>query len=303
MTPHPLELTEWQRHEAAHAQRVDSLTAAHRQRQRGGRSHPVEDFLFSYYRHSPARLRRWHPGAGTVLRGAEGLERAGWRHYRSTDNGVEVDVASFVRARGQALAFVRDLLTATASRPAQLACFGLHEWAMVHRLPVDDVRHPGFPLRLGREQTDAVVEEHGIRCSHFDAYRFFTESARPYNALEPTRESQVAQEQPGCLHAGMDVYKWAFTLTPLVPSALVLDAFVLAKEIRVLDMEASPYDLRELGHEPVRIETAAGKAAYVERQRGFSARANALRQRLLAAITDVDERPAPTAGRVQPELP
>ena len=119
---------------------------------------------------------------------------------------------------------------------------------MVHGLASDDVRHAGWPLRLGSAGTDAVVERHGIRCSHFDAYRFFTDSAAPRNALRPTRDGQVAMEQPGCLHAGMDVYKWAFKLTPLVPSELVADAFDLAREIRVLDMEASPYDLRELGY-------------------------------------------------------
>ena len=170
------------------------------------------------------------------------------------------------------------------SRPAQLGCFGLHEWAMVHGIPADDVRHAGWPLRLGSDGTDAVVERHGIRCSHFDAYRFFTESARPRNALRPTRDSQVAMEQPGCLHAGMDVYKWAFKLTPLVPSDLVADAFDLAREIRVLDMEASPYDLRELGYTPVPIETPEGKAAYLERQRAFAERSNALRHRLLAVL-------------------
>ena len=286
MTPRSLDLAEWQHDEAAHAERVDSLTAAHRERQGGGRAHPVEDFLFTYYRNSPARLRRWHPGADTVLLGAQHLDRSGWRHYRSTGDGVEVDVASFLEARGQTLTFVRELLDATASRPAQLACFGLHEWAMVHRLPEPDLRHAGLPLRLGRAGTDAVVEEHGIRCSHFDAYRFFTESARPRNALQPTRESQTAHEQPGCLHAGMDVYKWAFKLTPLVPSDLVIDAFVLAREIRVLDMEASPYDLRALGYTAVPVETAAGKAAYVERQRAFATRSNALRHRLLAVLTE-----------------
>ena len=169
--------------------------------------------------------------------------------------------SAFLAARGAAVSFVGDLLSATASRPAQLGCFGLHEWAMVHGIPADDVRHAGWPLRLGSEGTDAVVERHGIRCSHFDAYRFFTDSARPRNALRPTRDSQVAMEQPGCLHAGMDVYKWAFKLTPLVPSDLVADAFELAREIRVLDMEASPYDLRELGYTPVPIETPEGKAA------------------------------------------
>jgi hypothetical protein len=49
-------------------------------------------------------------------------------------------------------------------------------------------------------------------------------------------------------------------------------------------MQASPYDLRALGHEPVPIETAAGRATYLERQRAFSERSNALRQRLLAVL-------------------
>jgi len=145
-----------------------------------------------------------------------------------------------------------------------------------------------------------VVERHGIRCSHFDAYRFFTDSAAPRNALRPTRDSQVAMEQPGCLHAGMDVYKWAFKLTPLVPSELVGDAFDLAREIRVLDMEASPYDLRELGYDPVPIETPEGKAAYLERQRAFADRSNALRRRLLAVLDDVTTyEPHPVASSGQ----
>ena len=82
----------------------------------------------------------------------------------------------------------------------------------------------------------------------------------------------------------MDVYKWAFKLAPLVPSNLVMDAFDLAREIRVLDMRASPYDLRELGYTPVAIETPEGKAAYIEAQRAFSQRSNALRQRLIDVI-------------------
>ena len=91
-------------------------------------------------------------------------------------------------------------------------------------------------------------------------------------------------EQPGCLHAGMDVYKWAFKLAPAVPSDLTADAFDLAREIRVLDMEASPYDLRELGHDPVRIETPQGRAEYLERQRAFTVRSNALRHRLIDVL-------------------
>jgi hypothetical protein len=139
-------------------------------------------------------------------------------------------------------------------------------------------------LRLGSTGTDAVVESHRITCSHFDAYRFFTPDAEPLNALRPTREGQPALEQPGCLHAGMDLYKWAHKLVPAVSSDLVMDCFELARDIRALDMRAAPYDLRELGYEPVRIETAEGKAEYAAAQRGFSARGQALRARLVDAI-------------------
>jgi len=284
MTSSSLPLPGWRALEAAHEERVDAATAGHRERRIDARAHPVEDFLFRYYPNSPARLRRWHPGAGVRLEGAADLPRAAWTHYRVVGDAVELDLGAFLAARGPAVAFVRDLVSATASRPAQLGCFGLHEWAMVHRIPTDDVRHAGWPLRLGRDGTDAVVEAHGIRCSHFDAYRFFTESARPRNQLRPTRATQAAMEQPGCLHAGMDVYKWAFKLTPLVPSDLVADAFDLAREIRVLDMQASPYDLRRLGYEPVPVETVEGKAAYLERQRVFAERSNALRRRLVEVL-------------------
>lgn len=276
---------QWTALERAHAERVDAATAGHRARRADGRPHPVEDFLFRYYNHTPAQLRRWHPGAGVVLEGAADTPRAGWRHHRVTPDGVELDLGSYLEARGRTVEFVRGLLAATLSRPAQLGCFGLHEWAMVYRATPEQVRHRDWPLRLGAEGTDAVVERHAVRCSHHDAFRFFTDEARPLNTLAPTREGQADLEQPGCLHAGMDVYKWAFKLGPLVPGELTLDAFDLAREIRVLDMQASPYDLRELGHEPVRIETSDGKAEYLERQRDFARRSNALRHRLVDVLT------------------
>jgi hypothetical protein len=137
------------------------------------------------------------------------------------------------------------------------------------------------------------VDSHQIACSHFDAYRFFTPAARPRNSLSPTRAEQAAYEQPGCLHAGMDLYKWATKLAPAIPSELVMDCFELAREIRELDMRASPYDLSELGYVPVPIETPEGKATYAAEQREFAARAQVLRRRLvdeidqLSALSDV----------------
>ncbi|MBQ0896130.1 3-methyladenine DNA glycosylase [Micromonospora sp. U56] len=285
LAPAAHDAADWQARRAAHVARVDAWLAPHLARRRSGGRHPVEDFLFTYYSHRPAQLRRWHPGAGVLLRDVEPAEFG--PDYRADAAGVSLDTDRVRARRAESIAWIRDLLAATAGRPAHLGCFGMHEWAMVYRQTQEEVRHNSWPLRLSPERTAAVVEERGVRCSHFDAYRFFTAPARPLNLLNPTRESQHALEQPGCLHANMDLYKWSYKLSPLVASELVADCFALAREIRALDMRASPYDLAALGYPPVRVETPEGRAEYAAAQRGFAERAAALRSRLLTALDAV----------------
>ena len=274
----------WSTRRALHEARVDAWIQPHLARREAGVPHPVEDFLFTYYGQRPAALRRWHPGYGLGL--ADGSSYAGLKGYAvvptgSADGEVAAVTAEHLASQRGLLRTLHRLLSATAARPAQLGCFGMHEWAMVYRLPQHDVRHASWPLRLGGPGTDEVVESHRIACSHFDAFRFFTDDARPRNTLQPGSDDRPDFEQPGCLHAGMDLYKHAYRLTPLVPSELVADCFELARDIRVLDMRASPYDLTDLGYSPVRVETASGKAAYVEQQRAFASRGASLRQRLV----------------------
>lgn len=254
----------WRSRARAHEARVDALVADHLARRRGGVPHPVHDFLFTYYSFRPAQLRRWHPGYGVVLAG------------REQEAVTDADVA----AKRTLVESIHSLLAATAGRPANFGCFGMHEWAMVYRQTADETRHP-WPLRLGPAGTDEVVESHRIACSHFDAYRFFTPAAAPLNTLSPTSADRPEFEQPACLHAGMDLYKHAARLSPLVPSELVADCFELARDIRVLDMRASPYDLADLGYEPVAIETAEGKQQYAAAQRTFAERGRPLRARLV----------------------
>jgi hypothetical protein len=251
----------------------------HLSRRRRGIAHPVEDFLFTYYSYRPAALRRWHPGAGVTLTGEVGDFTAA-KGYRVEDGRACLD-GGFLRARQSQVEWTRGLLAATRERPPLLGCFGLHEWAMVYRQRDDEHRHPAYPLRLGREHTDAVTSSHRVTCTHFDAFRFFAEPARRLNVLQPARQLQTGTEQPGCLHAAMDCYKWAFKLAPMTPSELVVDCFELAREVRQVDMRASPYDLRSLGLSPIRIETAEGKTAYLAHQRDFAARSNELRDRLV----------------------
>ncbi|GAA1813253.1 3-methyladenine DNA glycosylase [Planosporangium flavigriseum] len=267
----------WRRRRTAYEQRIDEWITPHLTRRRARLKHPVEDFLFTYYSYRPAQLRRWHPGAGVLLEGAGDLGPG----YRDTPDGVTVDVDAFMARRGESVTWIHDLLTATASRTPHLGCFGLHEWAMVYGQSGDEIRHNAWPLRLSPADTAAVVEERGVKCSHFDAFRFFTAPARPLNILQPSRDTQRDNEQPGCLHANMDLYKWAYKLSPLTPSELVTDCFALARDIRALDMRASPYDLADLGYPPVRIETAEGRAEYAAAQRAFARRAEPLRGRLI----------------------
>ena len=59
----------------------------------------------------------------------------------------------------------------------------------------------------------------------------------------------------------MDLYKHAFRLWPLVGSDLVADCFVLAWDVREVDMRASPYDFAAWGFAPIRIETAEGSVS------------------------------------------
>lgn len=280
MITETLDRATWQQRERAHQEHADALTAAHRARAARGEKHPVWDFLFTYYSYSPSQLRRWHPGAGIQLEDAP--EREAWRWYTagSAPGSVVPDATAFAREKAPLADLIERMLRRTAARPGQFGCFGLHEWAMVYREP--EHRHSA-PLRLGQDGTDAVVEAGDLRCTHFDAFRFFTPSAVPRNRTALTRADQPVLEQPGCLHAGMDLYKWAMKLGPLIPGELLLDTFELARDIRLLDMEAAPYDLSAWHVVPVPIETAEGKAEYVRRQRGFAERGNALRHRMLDA--------------------
>ena len=294
-----LAANEWRAREEAHQLRVGGYADPYLERRSAGRKHPVEDFLFTYYTQKPGQLRRWHPGAGTVLAGSAGEARRGWKHYRVLDDGelavlglpagstaVTFDRAAFLADRADAVAFAEIILRGTAARPAQFGCFGLHEWAMVYRQDKFNLRHEYLKLRLDSEGTDQVVEDHRIRCTHFDAFRFYTPDALPLNEHLPTRDSQRRMEQPGCLHANMDLYKWAYKLLPALPSELVMDCFELSWRIRAMDMQASPYDLADWGYPPIRIETADGKADYVARQRGFAQEAATLRGRLAASLAD-----------------
>ena len=147
----------------------------------------------------------------------------------------------------------------------------------------DEIRHSKTPLRLSNSEIARVVDELGLRCTHYDAYRFFTAEALPKNRIALTRATTAQHDQPACIHVVMDLYKFAFKIAPWVSSAIIGDAFLHASKARQIDMRASPYDLQAYGLEAIRIETKVGREEYRECQRQLALEAEPIREDLLYA--------------------
>jgi hypothetical protein len=278
---------DWRARRAAHRERLAPFAAERVGRRFAHRKHPVADFLFEYYSFRPAQLQRWSPGVGVLLEGAT-RDAIDWADdFTGREGGLVLDAATFPTHRIKFLRWAVNYLEGIAARPASFGCFGLHEWAMVYRAP--EVRHAATPLRLSPEQIAALVDAEGLRCTHFDAYRFFTPAAAPLNRVPLTRRDTEGHDQKGCVHVTMDVYRYAYKLAPWGSAELIADAFLLAREARTIDMRASPYDLSAFGLAPIRVETRPGRDEYAEAQRDLSRKAEPLRERLIAEYRAVLE--------------
>jgi hypothetical protein len=275
-----LSTAEWRARREVYRARVRPWAEDRVRRVSRQRKHPVYDFLFEYYAYRPSYLMRWSPGVGVRLEGAceDDLDWRPW--FRPCDGGWVLPAAEFPQRRLPFLRWAIDYLETTGEREPSFGCFGLHEWAMVYR--EEQVRHDRVPLRLTRAETDAAVEAAPLRCTHYDAFRFFTPAAVPRNRVALRREVTADHDQPGCLHVTMDLYKWAFVIAPYSAAEVVADAFELAVATRELDMRASPYDLTEFGFKPIPIESREGREEYAEAQRELYHRARPVRERLLA---------------------
>ncbi len=273
-----LEPTEWLPLERKYRERVQPWISPRLARRQRGERHPVDDFLFEYYRLSPAQLSSWHPGWRYEVIGSERLARDSDYCLRSVGHGVNPQISERKKQRMQ---HALQILEATQQRTAGFSCFGLHEWAMVYR--TQQVRHDQVPLRLRPQQIAATVESVGLSCTHFDAYRFFTKAAKE---LHPRlgRDDQIDIEQPGCIHAGMDLYRYAYESLPLISSALVAECFKFARDSRDLDMRSSPYDLSAWGLTAIPIETPAGRQQHARLQRSLAERAVPLRAELAIEV-------------------
>lgn len=274
-----LSTAQWRARQCSHVARLLPFIEAHRARRSRGEKHAVWDFLWEYYSFRPAQLLKWSPGIGVELESEEsfGGKEFDGKEWKPTDDGFTLDLARFPLHRLESVRAVLTLLEQTAAREPFHGCFGLHEWAMVYR---GDRRHAS-PLRLSGDAIADLVESQVVRCSHYDAFRFFSAPAVALNVLQPQADNRAEFEQPGCIHASMDLYKWAYKFAPWISADLVADCFDLARAARWLDMRAAPYDLAAYDVPPILLETPAGRREYASQQSAVAARAAPLRARLI----------------------
>jgi hypothetical protein len=281
--------TSWQPSALAHLKKAQKWTMPYRSRRAAGKMHPIHDFLFIYFRFAPALIEAWHPGPRIAFEAPASSTGFNEKFYTRTGGSLFLDPTKLDAKTRKRLQWSLDLCRATQNRPAQFSCFGMHEWAMVYQGGREGrPRHEGnLPMRLSQAEIDAVVESRPICCSHFDAFRFFTDAAKPFNKLHPAQDTRMENEQPGCLHTNMDLYKWTAKCMPWLGSDLLWDTFEYALRCREIDMRASPYDCSSLGYEPILIETPAGREAYEREQRALTAAAAPLRARLIVALETI----------------
>ena len=281
----PIRRDDWLGRAARQRQRLQSLVGDYVAARRRGERDAVLEFLFEYYSFPPGRLERWSPSPACALEGPlDALDNAAF--FRQDDEGLwSFDPTRLPQHRRRALVWTLSLLRRSAEATPHFACFGLHEWAMIER--DGSHRHHQLPLRFPAADIADLVARQGTSCTHYDAFRFFTPEAAPKNLHQTSRDTQEDFEQPACLHANMDLYKWASKLHPWIDGDLLLDCLEIALDCRRLDMQASPYDLSAQGLAPVPVETPQGREEYARHQRQLMARAQALRPRLAEAYAEL----------------
>lgn len=261
-----------------HQQRCADLVDNYFVNKNRGQKHPTVDFLFSYFSFSFSKLCKWSPGPNTLINHLP--KHLNPQVFSEKEGSYFIDPKKFPEKRHAGLRWTLALLENSQKVTPTFNCYGLHEWAMVYK--DENTRHrETLPLRLTMEEIVEFVDSQNLVCTHYDALRFYTEAAKPLNKFQMTRDEQPDFDQAGCLHVNMDLYKWAYKIYPYISSDLIADCFELAKECRIIDMQASPYDVSSLGVEKIAIETKEGRNEYISKQNSLYQKSLDLRSKLI----------------------
>ncbi|RYG93731.1 hypothetical protein EON65_58480 [archaeon] len=266
--------------------------------------------MHRYYRYTTDDLLKYSPGLDVVLRDVDPSKRehnslvfCTHLQYDCNNKTGFHDKASIWQMltdsrgkfQGADLVHNRDVLRRTSSKPPFFGCFGLHEWAMLYsgrRVEGSSSisRHQEkLALRVTQQTIDDLVEKGGLKCTHFDAWRFFHPATKAWNMIPSmSRTNQRVYEQPGCVHSNMDLFKYAFQLYPFLSSSLLRASLSLALHARHIDMRASPYDVSlYVSGDPLEVETEEGRMQYVKEQGELYERGKGVRREILELYEDL----------------
>jgi hypothetical protein len=235
-------------------------------------------------------------------------------NYTDGDDG---DDSILQKKTKSSFLWFQTILRNTAAAEPVLHCYNLHEWAMLYRPrgapePTSSKYQSHLPLRVTQDVINNTVERKGVYCTHLDALRFFAPAALPLNqnsattaaaphsslpsssssstssggGLLPQRSEQLQLEQPGCVHAQMDLLKSCLRLQPFGDCTLLQHVLAVALESPKLDVGDSPYDASSQRYliVPIPIETSEGRKSYRSRQIALMTASQPLRSELIAVI-------------------
>ena len=315
-----LSVSSWEHEAMLHEKELDSMLYPPGEclkiRQHTVKTNPIYNFLHTYYRYSAKNLRYYSPGIDVVMEAKKETSNSGSNSISKSNKKKESyisqldpkylhllndDCCSYILPPTATidpaspfgwitLSRNRDLLMNTDSRVPFFGCFGYHEWAMLYSGRNQGLSQPlpshqkDVPIRVSQEVIDDVVETMGLRCTHYDAYRFFHPSVQPLNVIHPlTRTNQIEHEQPGCVHTAMDLFKYAYQIYPFISSSLLRACIHVALTARKLDMRASPYDTTNVLYcgPPICVETLEGRNQYQEEQKVLALEAAKVREQLI----------------------
>ena len=283
--------------------------------------HPIYNFLIEYYglkgTKGVRRLMRWSPNPGLLVEQTQHQQQQKQQEQYSgilLEGAMEDDFSSTLHLKGaticeegviyspelffggrqqgnnDAFYWYQSILQQTLDADPILHCYGLHEWAMQYQPdgappPPSAKYQKHLPLRVSRQVLNETVERKGISCTHVDALRFFAQPALPLNKYGGPLEriDQKRLEQPGCVHATMDLLKMTLKLQPFCDAELLRSVLGIALEARELDVAASPYDASQYDVSVIPIETSEGRAEYKRRQTALMKKADPIRRELLKA--------------------
>eukprot|EP01041_Mallomonas_annulata_P005090 gene5090-10186_t len=268
-------------------------------------THPIYNFMHRYYRFSANDLKKYSPGLGVTFETPISTDTSDSNlfHPRFLQHDPISETSTYIPFNishtgihgWPTLLRSYDILTSTLKNKANYRCFGFHEWAMLYsgnsnknnnenKEIIIKKHQENLNLRISQEIINNVVESNQLYCTHFDAWRFFHKDAQILNHYNPIeRNTQSLYEQPACIHANMDLFKYAYQAYPLISSRLLLKTLKLAIKARIIDMRASPYDVSQYTecNPHIEVEVEAGRKVYIHEQEKLASQGYDIRRELI----------------------